>query len=158
MSWLDPDTAVAIIVVWTLLRDFFIGPRLVRRELVKRAEDIAEALCVGIALILKDDAKREALGKILGNLAVLARQYGAKMGGPGGMKPPTFKEIIAFGIARKLGLIDDDVVRATMGAPAQPRDATVYDGSPGTDAPRGLPSGASSGPKSAEKHAWWRRK
>jgi len=135
LSYLDPDAAVLIIVAWTLVRDFFLAPILVRRELERHAVELVEQLFVGLALILRDPAKKAALEGILGELAPAIKGAALK-----GMKPPSIKEMFMMGIGMKMGLIP----REMLGGPAQ-------------GAPEGPDSGPASGPDLTRKVPFWRR-
>lgn len=136
MSYIDPDLAVAIIVAWTLLRDFFLAPVLVRRNLMRHAQELVEQLFVGLANVLGDPAKKKALEGILAELVPVLRAGVKEAVG----RMPSMKEMIGMGIAQKLGLIP--------GGPSP---------GPGQGASPGPPSGPASGPQNAQRGPFWRR-
>lgn len=133
MGYIDADTAVLVIVVWTIARDFFIAPALVRRHLIRHANALVEQLFVGLANLLQNPAKKAALEAILKELVPTLRTAAKEAMG----KAPTIKEMIGLGIAQRLGLVP------AMG--------------PGQGAPQGAPQSPASGPQTARGGPFWRR-
>lgn len=135
---LSAEEAVAVIIVWTILRDFLIAPVLVRWEIQRNATQIVEQFFVGIAQILSDPQKKAALQVILDEITPLLKK-GALKGFAA--RPPPVKDMIALGIANKLGLLD---LREMML------------GGPGQGAGQSPDGGPSNGPKDGRKWPWRR--
>ena len=141
MSFIDADLAVLIIVVWTLLRDFFLAPVLVRVQLQRHANQLAESFIAGLGAVLSDPAKATAVKAIVFEIiGPELKEALSKFAKGGGLKPPSPKDMFVMGIAYKLGLW------APPGSPG---------GGPGLGEPPGqgaLPApqeGPRRGPKSA---------
>lgn len=94
-----PETVLIAIVLWSLIWDLWARPILLRREIARYlAEeggyDVVVGLMTGIARVISNPKDRAAFDEILrgalSGAVGAVRQFG---------KPPTWKEILAGGIA-----------------------------------------------------------
>lgn len=118
MSYLDPDQAVLVVVVWSLLYATVIGPWLSMRRLLAMLPTHGGDIIAGLLLAIESLTAKERAdlkGAILGMLG-----FGGADGGPPGMpplRPMKWWEFLAFRWG--MGKAAENEARAQGALPAQ---------------------------------------